>query len=96
MKMSLSGSTAAATITCQVALLNSLRSVATRPPFARRANPGYGAAHGRAAHRKSRHNLYVLTAVPKGNKGALMEIIFEQLSGLLIHTEIRILSLSKF
>ena len=71
-KTSLSGSTAAATITRQAALSNSLRSVASAPLFPGRSDPGYGAAHGGATHREPRDGLHVVAALLEGGEGALL------------------------
>ena len=74
-KTSLSGSTTAATITLQAALMNSSRWVATRPPFPAMADPGYGTAHGGATHRDPREDLHVLAALSESGEGAHFEVL---------------------
>src|SRR5919107_5981157 len=83
-KTSLSGSTAAATVTLQAALKNSSRSVAERPLFPGGAQAGYGATHGGAAYREPPHELHVVAAISEGGKGALFLVLLQELDGSVV------------
>jgi hypothetical protein len=49
-----------------------------------RGDAGYGAAHGEATHRESRHDLHVVAALPKGEVGTFLETGGKEPRGLLI------------
>jgi hypothetical protein len=48
------------------------------------ADPGYGAAHGGAAHRDPRDGFHRIAALSEGGVGALLEILLQERSRLLV------------
>src|SRR3712207_5819112 len=88
--MSLSGSTAAATITRQAALSRTRRARwRLAPLFPGRTDAGYGAAHGGATHREPRHDLYIVAALLKGEVGTFFEIGAKEAPCLLVELRSR-------
>src|SRR5215217_9675014 len=80
------GSTSWATITRQMTLRNSSRSVALRPPFCGWSRSGLWSGTWWSGSRKSRsYGLHILAALGEGDKWALLEVLFEELADSLIH-----------
>jgi hypothetical protein len=54
------------------------------PLFPGGTDPGYGAAHGGATYRESRHGFYVLAALSEGGEGTLSEVLLQKLDGRIV------------